>query len=293
MVEDSIFDLAFVSLLDPVAMDQWQKDFPDTYLQRIDLDRVEATAVFQGMLICIMIQVVAVILLIMEFSEKLEFKNDRYLLLIPKLISCYYMHNILAGEIKDGMNIMKYTTNHPDYFERRALDFDASEATTKDDGKYTRITYGFLLGFIQWAIAFALEIMSIIFLNSLSSYRLIIVCYASLTAIANFDNMFARALDGHAIKAAAGQQLAVTFHRYMKREQEDLGGPGHHHISDEGMILQSLKPKKFPRQNCYLQFLRFIYKTIRVFHVSFFFYFAPFLMLFYQFFQYTDTKKAR
>jgi hypothetical protein len=29
---------------------------------------------------------------------------------------------------------------------------------------------------------------------------------------------------------------------------------------------------------------RFIYKSWRIFHVSFFFYFAPFLMLFYQFF---------
>lgn len=30
--------------------------------------------------------------------------------------------------------------------------------------------------------------------------------------------------------------------------------------------------------------MRFIYKTFRIFHVSFFFYFAPFLMLVYQFF---------
>jgi len=125
------------------------------------------------------------------------------------------MHNILAEEVKDGMKIMKYTINHPEHFERRALEKDEYEGTSKEDGKYTRLTYGFLIGFIQYGIALCLEIMSIIFLNSLNSYRLIIVCYASLTAVANFDNMFAAALDSHPIKAASGKKLRVSFHRIM------------------------------------------------------------------------------
>lgn len=42
--------------------------------------------------------------------------------------------------------------------------------------------------------------------------------------------------------------------------------------------------KKNPRDgSCYLKLLWFIYKIIRMFHVSFFFYFTPFLMLFFQF----------
>ena len=125
------------------------------------------------------------------------------------------MHNILAEEIRDGQKTMKYVINHPDHFERRELDKDIYEETNRFDGKYTRITYAFLLGFIQYSIAVALEIMSIIFLNSLDSYRLIIVCYASLTAVANFDNMFATAIDSHPIKAASGKTLRITYHRYM------------------------------------------------------------------------------
>ena len=40
-----------------------------------------------------------------------------------------------------------------------------------------------------------------------------------------------------------------------------------------------------PRKgSCYLMLLRGIFKLIRMFHVSIFFYFAPFLMLFYQFY---------
>lgn len=45
-VDNSIFDLAFVSLLDPAVMEDWQKEFPGEYLPKIDLDKVEATSVF-------------------------------------------------------------------------------------------------------------------------------------------------------------------------------------------------------------------------------------------------------
>lgn len=198
-------------------MDQWDKEFPDTYAYRIDMTRKEQTAVFQSMLICIMIQVCSVYLIVQEFST-VEFNNDRYLLLIPKLISCFYMHNILSGEVKDGMQVMKYTINHPEMFEREELGEAKDGLPDMYDGKYARMTYGFLIGFIQWSIAVTLEFMSIFFLNSLTSYRLIIVCYASLTCVANFDNMFARALDGHPIKEAAGCMLRVSYHRYMDTE---------------------------------------------------------------------------
>jgi hypothetical protein len=198
------------------------------------------------------------------------------------------MHNILAEEIKDGLKIMKYTINHPEHFERRALEKDEFEGTSKEDGKYTRVTYGFLIGLIQYSIALALEIMSIIFLNSLGSYRLIIVCYASLTAVANFDNMFAAALDSHPIKAASGKKLRVSFHRMMKFEIKE-GEAANENSADPAD--KASKWMKNPRSgNCYLSFLRLIFKLIRMWHVSFFFYFAPFLMLFFQF--YTIQKES-
>lgn len=58
---------------------------------------------------------------------------------------------------------------------------------------------------------------------------------------------------------------------------------------DRGMALQSMEWKENPRKGCCLKFLRLIYKIIRMFHVQFFFYFTPFLMLFYQFYQFTDV----
>lgn len=210
------------------------------------------------------------------------------MLLVPKLISCFYMHNLLSEEIRDGMKIMKFTINHPECFERRALDYDTSDKTDKDDGKYTRIIYAFCIGFIQWGIAVVLEIMSIFFLNSLDNYRLIIVCYAALTAVAHFDNMFAAALDSHPIKAAAGKKLNVTYSRYMHQGAEAE--------EDDGTIRhtnkQSLKKRPFPRSNIFLKFLRFVFKCIRIVHVCFFFYFAPFLMLFYQFYYFEVNQET-
>lgn len=50
--------------------------------------------------------------------------------------------------------------------------------------------------------------------------------------------------------------------------------------------MQSLDVKAYPRSNIFLKFLRVIYKLIRLQHVSFFFYFTPFLMLFYQFYSF-------
>lgn len=70
-IDNSVFDLAFVSMIDPVLLDEWNKKYPGKYMQRIDMDRTQITAIFQGMLICVMIQVIAVTLLIIEFSENL------------------------------------------------------------------------------------------------------------------------------------------------------------------------------------------------------------------------------
>ena len=48
-------------------------------------------------------------------------------------------------------------------------------------------------------------------------------------------------------------------------------------------ILTSLTTDR-PQDHCYFLFLRFIQKSLRVFYVSFFFYFAPFGMLLYQYY---------
>lgn len=234
-VADSIYNLAFVTLLDPKVVEQWHVEGSGAgYLRNIKLTDAEAVSVFQGVLIVIGIQIVTLVLITNEFVLSLEFAPTKtFNILIPRLISCFYMHSVLAAEIKNGLDTMKYVVNHPGHFKRRSLDEDDDANTVAEDGLYIRIFYAFLLGLIQYVVAIILEIMSIIFLNSQTSYLFILICYASLAAVANFDNMYASALDEHPIRQAAGKKLAVTFNRYMCFQQGELQAPMHS-LNSEG-----------------------------------------------------------
>jgi len=65
----------------------------------------------------------------LKFAETKTFD-----ILIPRLISCFYMHSTLAAEIKNGLDTMKYVVNHPGHFLRRELDEDDYGSTDADDG---------------------------------------------------------------------------------------------------------------------------------------------------------------
>ena len=140
-----------------------------------------------------------------------------YWILVPRFIASFYMHSTLAPEIENGLMMMKYVANHPDYFKRRELDEDTDEGTDSEDGWYIRVFYGFLLGFLQSSLAILLEIMTIIFLNSLDSYLFILICYSALSGITTFDNMYAGALSSdHPVNKAVDKNLGIDFCRYMK-----------------------------------------------------------------------------
>ena len=194
------------------------------------------------------------------------------------------MHSTLAAEIQNGLDTMKYVVNHPEHFLKRTLDEDDDEGTSKEDGHYIRYTYAFLIGFIQYILTIALEMMTIVFLNSLDSYLFILLCYAALSGVASFDNMYASALSKtNSIRGAVDKQLFISFHRYMKHEfpEEDpsqFKGQYDLNCQSQNVRADPLEGKLF------FTIFRYIYKFWRIVHVSFYFYFAPFLMLIYQFF---------
>ena len=72
----------------------------------------------------------------------------------------------------------------------------------------------------------------------------------------------------------------------------DAGGDGGGDGGMEGGFLDESTAKDVlnylmvdkPSDHCYFNMLRFIQKTIRIFYVSFVFYFAPFSMLIYQYY---------
>lgn len=294
---------------------------------------------------------------------------DDFKILIPRIIASFFMHANLQGEIKNGMDTMKYVANHPYSF--RKFDPSHDEADSDDDqdqteeelndGLYIRVFYAFMLGFLQTAMGLVLEVMSILYLCSKDSFRLILMSYATMAAIASFDDLYAKSLLEHPIRGVVGKKIRVVYRRcflfegnnirkaitidrqgesdlqaksvgagdraaLMAMVDEGAGGGGggggqsgatggggggtgggggggadstpaaggghdsqaaeggQRFISDEHDKMLASMDSESPRNACFFKVLRFIQKLIRIFYMSFFFYFAPFGMLLYQFY---------
>jgi len=301
-------------------------------------------------------------LVILDFAKSLKvLPPDRFIIVIPRFIASFYMHANLQAEIKNGMETMKYVVNHPYHFRRfdpahddkeqdKAEDADHTEEEL-NEGLYIRVFYAFMLGFIQTAIAVVLELLSIVYLNSKDSFRLILMSYATLASLASFDDLYSKSLGEHPIRAVVGKKFRVSFRRCMGRygpalaaalaakvaaeqdAREELGAIAHdkHHAGqdeaargttvdgNEVPMYQAQRTQNeeeygandgpsgaggaggagdaqmeggageseafaFPRDKCFFRLLRVVQKTLRVFYASFFFYFAPFSMLAYQYY---------
>ena len=186
-----------------------------------------------------------------------------FTLIIPRLFATFFMHNMLQKEFKGGLLLMKFLVNHPQYFRSydpndEAEETREEEAQEKKGGHSIRIFYAFLLAFNQLCLAFCLELLAIIYLNTKDNLMYIFLSYATLIGIASFDTNYAESLKNNPILGAKGKYLYVAFHRSAIAKE---GNPREH--------------------SCFLKVLRFLYKLLRIGYTSFFFYFAPFLMLLY------------
>ena len=127
--------------------------------------------------------------------------------------------------------------------------------------------------------------MIMIYLSSLTKLMSIIMKFASMAAVINFDNIYANSLFENKLKACSGKKLKTEFKRYMMTEPSDQVGQRDMLFStnnsqtyqtnyDRTVVLRD------PRRNSFvLQLFRFIQKTIRVFYVCWNYYFMPFISL--------------
>jgi hypothetical protein len=142
----------------------------------------------------------------------------------------------------------------------------------------------FFLGFCQALIAMVVEVLVILFLASQVLLTDVIMKFVALAAIVKFDDMYAGALYDEKMKKATKKLLPMEYKRFMsfktQRERDE----------HNTVLEQSEKKRKLdfhgsdPKIN-YLsvKFLRFVHKTIRIFYVSWNYYFTPFLSLFVTF----------
>lgn len=208
-IENSIYNMALYTLVDYKSMDEWQDNFKEEkgfggyFVSNVKLTEKEGDGIFFGNCIVVTIQFLTAVLVTKEFvlNDDMESASGikqlpvtNFWILIPRTISSFYMHSTLAAEISNALNMMKYVTNHPDLFKRKDLEDDDDEKTDETDGWYIRIFYAFMLGFVQYFLTVYLEIMTIVYLNSLGSYLFILICYAALSGVTTFDNMYAATL---------------------------------------------------------------------------------------------------
>ena len=184
---------------------------------------------------------------------------------------------------------MKYTVNHPSRFT----------GVRSRDGKslnVCKLIPPFALGFTQAVIGITIEYMIMIFLSSLTNLMSIIMKFAAMAAVINFDNIYAASLFENKMKACAGKKLKTEFKRYMMHEPPELD-----HQKDNILNYASTNTRsaavvvlRDPRRNSFcLQLLRFIHKSIRIFYVCFNYYFMPFVSLMITFgYAYTCKERA-
>ena len=140
------------------------------------------------------------------------------------------MHANLQGEIKNGLRTMKYVVQHP--FSFRKFDPDSDEfdddddeeydEDKKNDGLYLRVTFAFFFGFFQTALGILLEVMSILYLCSKDSFRLILMSYATMACIASFDDLYSSSILEHPLHDIKGKKICTVYRRCYKFQAEKV-----------------------------------------------------------------------
>lgn len=102
-----------------------------------------------------------------------------------------------------------------------------------------------------------------------------------MSVIVKFDDMYAAALTEHAIKKATGKKLKVTYKRYMSESNykdhieqiDDTIDESNPHAMSKSTP-RGIVPN--PRKNYFpMRVMHMILKTVRIYYVSFGFYFMP------------------
>ena len=115
----------------------------------LELTRKERASVFQDAIIVMTIHSITIYMMARYFMDTLSFTPPKdFAIMVPRIISCFYMHIRMEGELQNAIKTMKYVINHPNNF-RRILsdeDEDALNIYEKREGLTLRVTYAFFLG---------------------------------------------------------------------------------------------------------------------------------------------------
>ena len=180
------------------------------------------------------------------------------------------MHILMQNEFLQGLNMMKYSVNHP--------------------WKFRSVSTAFFTGFMQLSISFIIEIANVYILlaNGLSQFD-IVSNFIIMLIIAEFDNYF------HSVRDNADDiKSMITDSTYDKifvwettTSRDACAKIPENELKPEMTLLaceKDLRPKyillEFGERKNFHKFLFVIYKFCQIFYTSIFYYFIPFLAQF-------------
>lgn len=171
-----------------------------------------------------------------------------------RFICTILMHLQVEGDMRQGLRMMKYVTNHP---------FDFANPGS-----------AFFVALMQTMGGLAAEMACILFLGSIDKAIDVIIKFVALASIAKVDDIYASALpaDGNKIKKPT-KPLIIKIH---KRDWE-----AHAEMHEAGLANMQ-KPIKDEMDNVgwSRKIGRFVFKFLRVLYGSWIFYFLPYSTLF-------------
>ena len=172
-----------------------------------------------------------------------------------RFIATILMHLTVEGDIRQGLFMMKYASNHP--FE------------------FLSPTSAFLVGFMQFTGGLAAELVCILYLGKFDEPFLILIQFIALASIAKVDDIYFASLSENLKITRPSQRLEVIV---RKRDWENLNGTISPEFAPEQYQKKIERTKK--SRGCGRGLARFVFKTLRVFYVSWNFYFMPYSALF-------------
>ena len=173
-------------------------------MKQMGLNNQEVQDAFQSAVFVFLIQMVLITILAAIIVSNSE---GFYIILPPSInvlgarfVCSILMHLQVEGDMRQGLQMMKYATNHPKNFSNPF--------------------YAFFVAFMQSIGGLASEIFCIIFLCSLVDPINIIIRFVAFASIGKVDNFYAAALSpDHKLKKGTDPIVITNYRRELDQQE--------------------------------------------------------------------------
>ena len=179
-------------------------------------------------------------------------------IMFARFICTIILHLSLTDEVTDGLKMMKYAVNHPTRFNSFAM--------------------AWICGFMQMTSSLGVELSNIGVILGANDTISIVFNFIAVAIIAEFDNYVFDSMKAETLKHIVDERFTKPafpiIHTSSKKCKDSEKGK----IRDADGKRYKLKINMKDRSYCNLVFF-FLYKMLRMFYVSLFYYFLPFLTI--------------